>query len=185
MDNENHARVANLSQRDSYWNIGTKTKTGMLSVFFARRMGTNGTVRACPFSSSFSLLTVSLCISFGARAFVCQQLELCCSSIRCELGLHDNSCDRLRRQVTAHDRKRTNLLHAACEMGHADLASALIDDYSMAVEEQDRKGLTPLARAAQRNQVRNLRQGHVWPSGNIGLKQTGVSGRCNSIDGKA
>lgn len=55
-----------------------------------------------------------------------------------------------------HDRKRTNLLHAACEMGHAELASALIGRYKMAVEEPDRKGLTPLARAAQRNQVRLL-----------------------------
>lgn len=44
-------------------------------------------------------------------------------------------------------------MHAACEMGHDRLASALIERYGMGVEDQDRKGLTPLARAAQRNQV--------------------------------
>lgn len=43
-------------------------------------------------------------------------------------------------QVTLCDRKRTNLLHAACEMGHGELASALIDRYEISVEDKDRKG---------------------------------------------
>ncbi|CAB1116565.1 unnamed protein product [Ectocarpus sp. CCAP 1310/34] len=42
-------------------------------------------------------------------------------------------------------------------MGHGRLASTLIEKYHMSVEVQDRKGLTPLARAAQRNQVEVFR----------------------------
>lgn len=57
-------------------------------------------------------------------------------------------------QVMAHDKKRTNMVHAACDMGHVELAQMLLDRYKMAVEEEDRKGLTPLARAASKNQVR-------------------------------
>lgn len=57
-------------------------------------------------------------------------------------------------QLAVHDKKRTGLLHAACEMGHMELVSVLIERYKMAVEEGDRRGLTPLARAAERNQVR-------------------------------
>ena len=56
-------------------------------------------------------------------------------------------------QVTTHDKKRTGLLHAACEMGHGQLASLLIEKYKMSTGEVDRRGLTPLARAALRNQV--------------------------------
>lgn len=56
--------------------------------------------------------------------------------------------------MAVHDKKRTGLLHAACEMGHVDLVSVLIERYNMAVEEGDRRGLTPLSRAAEGNQVR-------------------------------
>lgn len=68
-------------------------------------------------------------------------------------------------QVTTHDKRRTNLLHAACEMGHADMATFLIERYHMSVEEPDRRGLTPLARASLRN--------HVKPS--MGKKNESVS----------
>lgn len=61
-------------------------------------------------------------------------------------------------QITAVDKKRTNLLHAACEMGHGDLAGVLIERYNMGVEDEDRKGLTPLARAAKRNEVRQKKE---------------------------
>lgn len=61
-------------------------------------------------------------------------------------------------QITALDKKRTNLLHAACEMGHGDLATLLIERYNMGVEVGDRKGLTPLARTAKRNEVRQGRR---------------------------
>lgn len=43
-------------------------------------------------------------------------------------------------QISICDRKRTNLLHAACEMGHGVLASALIERYKLSVEDKDRKG---------------------------------------------
>lgn len=56
-------------------------------------------------------------------------------------------------QVTTHDKKRTSLLHAACENGHTEMASVLVERYKLGLEEEDRKGLTALARAALKNQV--------------------------------
>lgn len=48
------------------------------------------------------------------------------------------------------------MLHAACEMGHLRLADVLVERYKIALEEEDKKGMTALARAASKNQVENL-----------------------------
>lgn len=89
-----------------------------------------------------SLLTIS-CDSKCKDILVCGMHETYVASI-------DSRNPRLRRvfpfstictiQITICDRKRTNLLHAACEMGHGVLASALIERYRFSVEDKDRKG---------------------------------------------